>query len=407
MTKILGKLKGGSFGNLASKKSKDGDEGDDESDDDSEDERDKKKDKNPMTGVSGKAQKLLGDFTSKLGGGFGGGDLLGSLTGKKSKKSEDEEEEDESSSDEEEDETEGSSAKSKGNPLKNISGQAEKLLGGFTSKLGGGFGGGDLLGSLTGKKGKKSEDDEEKSGDKSSDDDNDEGGDTKDTGDSIKNPLSKLTGDLGGKSGDLLKGLSGDKGPGGIGGGLKDKVGSLFGGDKKEEKSYSFAWDETPEEKLARKKERLTEITKPSELKTRTVGAVFYASMELIRPGLAVFPIDAFNRWYSIEVRGRTDLPYDNGRAARDTNVPLKVILGPDHAYLVYADKYFEYYKDQKAGAKAIPVEIVKDYSSVYDEDIFWDRVVSDGDAYFMDSDGKDQKPPLAFKDVKDDSFLS
>ncbi len=342
--------------------------------------------------------------------------LKGLLKGKKTKKNTSNDgiaEGDDAKKDDNDDlSDEGKSEKGAQKVLKSLEGKASALLGTL--------GGGSLDGLLGGKKDKKSDKSEDK-------------GKDADEGQGEKDPFKKITGTLNnGKVEELLKGVGGKevlKGSGvgdiqnqakdllksgksdvkSLTGSVKDKLGGFLSDMKKEETIYSFASDikeETDEDRQKKENAKLIEIKNAAALKEKHTGDIFYVSLELVRPPMVVYSKEAFDRWYKIEQRGRPSLPHNKGRSARDTNTPFKVVLAPDHAYVVFIDKIFEVLKDQKAGAKAIPVEIMEDHSATHDDDVFWKKLERDGHAYLKDSDGKDQKPVSRFNELKDDFFL-
>ncbi len=151
---------------------------------------------------------------------------------------------------------------------------------------------------------------------------------------------------------------------------------------------------------------KLIEIDKALDLKKKHTGDIFYLSMDLVHPPVTIYSKEAFEHWYTREQPGHPSLPYNKNRSARDTNIPFKVVLAPNHAYVVFVDTINEFLKDQKAGAKAIPVEIIQDDSDLYSETIFWNKLEKDGQAWLKDIDGKEQKPLTHFNQLKDEPLL-
>lgn len=126
------------------------------------------------------------------------------------------------------------------------------------------------------------------------------------------------------------------------------------------------------------------------------------------------FPRDALKNQWSPENR---ELLFNEGRSARDTNMPLNVVMGYDSQYVVYHDDYEEVMHDAEKGAQAIPVKIVMDDSNLFDEKTFWSKLNKDDIAYTQWSgviSQKDSKkeddlsifPTNDIREIKNDIFL-
>lgn len=150
----------------------------------------------------------------------------------------------------------------------------------------------------------------------------------------------------------------------------------------------SFKAPSTLKEAIERRQAKRDETTQtygtPNEMRTKKQGDVFYITLNLVRMGISSFPMEAFKRFQKTRnLTSSSPLPYNNGQAARNTNTPFRVVLGPRKKYVVFIDDYFDLMEDHTRGATTIPVRIVRDDSSIYDEHSFWSHLRDDGLVHF------------------------
>lgn len=137
---------------------------------------------------------------------------------------------------------------------------------------------------------------------------------------------------------------------------------------------------EAIEQRQNKKEKRLSNHDTADDLRQKQRGDVFYISLSLVRMGISSFPMEAFKRFQKTRNLQQTSpLPYNKGSAARNTNTPFRVVLGPQKKFVVFIDDYFDLFEDFTQGATTIPVRIVRDDSVMYDAQTFWAHLRDDG----------------------------